>query len=270
MLNTTPDLRIVPLDDLMLHEREEDGRRENLRERMTEEGMLRNPMIAAATRGDGRLLVLDGVHRYHALRDLGCKDALVQVVDYDDDSIQLYTWCRLIPNLTDFVTKIKTLGLRTRETKEASAVSALNEGKAYGYVRGKSGSCMVIKSNGTSLSDRTEMLHKILDSCGGLPRVRCEDIDRHLKLGKAEASFEMGAYTKSEVLELARSENKLPAGTTRHIIPGRALNIDISLDLLKSSMSIEKKNEILARKIDQLAAEGRIRYYPESLWIFDE
>lgn len=270
MDNTPLDLRIVPLDTLVLHEREEDGRIKKLRERITAEGVLRNPIITSTLGNGDQLLILDGVHRYFALKELKCRDALVQVVNYLNDNIQLYTWCRLVNNLSSFFKKIETLGLRIREVEERDAVTALKSGKAYGYVRTANGPSMLIEGDKISLNDKTEKLQQIINSHNGLSRVRCEEINRHIKSGDAEGGLVVGAYTKSDVLELAGSKTKLPAGTTRHIIPDRVLNIDVSLDLLKANMPIEDKNKDLADKINQLAAEGRIRYYPEPVWLFDE
>ncbi|UCD72926.1 MAG: ParB N-terminal domain-containing protein [Candidatus Bathyarchaeota archaeon] len=270
MEDNSLDLRIVSLDTLVLHEREEIDRREILIERITDEGILRNPIVAAAI-GDGdRLLILDGVHRYFALKHLGCKDTLVQVVDYHDESIQLYTWCRLIPDLPNFFTKIKALGLRTRRMREEDDVATFKSGTAYGYVREANRSSTLIEGDNLSLDEKTEKLQQILNSNGGLPRVRYEDMDRYLKSGEVEGGFVVGIYTKDDVVKLAGSKTKLPAGTTRHIIPGRVLNIDVSIDLLKADTSVEKKNELLAKRIKRLATEGRIRYYPESVWLFDE
>ena len=270
MASTSPDLRVVSLDTLILHEREENGRRAKLRERITNEGKLRNPVIAATIGDESRLLVIDGAHRYFALRDLGCKDALVQVVDYQDEGIQLYTWCRLIPNLADFLAKTKALGLILEKVEEKTAIRALKSGEAYGYACAADESCILLRGNSLTLNEKTEILQRILDSCGKLPRVRCEEIEENLKLRNAEGGFIVGAYTKIEVMELAKSKTKLPAGTTRHIIPGRVLNMDIPLDFLKSEMPIEEKNKILADRINRLTAEGRVRYYPEPVWLFDE
>ena len=270
MDHTPLDLRIVPIDSLVLHEREEDGRREKLREKIAAEGILRNPIITATVEDSDQLLILDGVHRYFVLKDLRCRDALVQVVNYLDDNIQLYTWCRLIRKLPSFFAKVKTFDLRIREVEEKDAISALESGKAFGYVRTANGQSTLIEGDDLSLNDKTEILQQILNSHDGLARVRYEEIDRCLESGEAEGGFIIGAYTKGDVLELSGSKTKLPAGTTRHIIPGRVLNIDVTLDLLKAHITIEEKNEELAKRISQLAAEGRIRYYPEAVWLFDE
>ena len=153
MDNTPLDLRIVPLDTLLLHEREEDGRREKLRERIAVEGVLRNPIITATVGDRDQLLILDGVHRYFVLKDLKCRDVLVQVVNYRDDDIQLYTWCRLIRKLPNFFSRIKTLDLRIRDVEEKDAISALESGNAFGYVRTANGQSTLIEGDDLSLND---------------------------------------------------------------------------------------------------------------------
>ncbi len=265
-----PHLRIVPLDSLILHESREDNRRKRLKEKIEDEGVLRNPLIATPTGWGGLLLVLDGVHRYLTLKDLGCRDALVQVVEYHDERIQLYTWCRLIPDLKNFLAKIKTLGLRAEDVEEDAARRILEAGEAYGYVRDGKGHCTIIRGNNPSLKDKTRKLQQILDFDGGLPRVQFGEIDRYLISGDAEGGFVLGAYTKRDILELARSKTKLPAGTTRHIIPGRVLRVNIDLDFLKADMPTEEKNKVLSEKLNQLTAERKVRYYPEPVWVFDE
>ena len=270
MEEPSPDLQIVPLSTLVLHESREEARRRRLKEKMEDEGVLRNPLIVTPIGKGDLFLVLDGVHRYYTLKDFGCRDALVQVVNYHDEGIQLYTWCRLVPNLKDFLEKIRKLGLKTEETDEENATRILKAGEAYGYVRVGGEYCTIIRGNNPSIKDKTDKLQEILDLNGGLPRVQYQEIDRYLKSGDAEGGFVLGAYTKRDVLELSRLKTKLPAGTTRHIIPGRVLGVNIRLDFLKTNIPTEEKNKFLYDRIIQLEAERRVRYYPESVWLFDE
>jgi len=270
MEDPSPDLRIVPLNTLVLHESREEGRRRRLKDRMEDEGVLRNPLIVTPTGKGDLFLVLDGVHRYYTLKDFGCRDALVQVVDYNDEGIQLHTWCRLVLDLKDFLEKTEKLGLKIEKTEEENATRVLEAGEAYGYVRDGGEYCIIIRGNNPSIKDKTDKLQEILDLNGGLPRVQYQEIDGYIKSGDAEGGFILGAYTKKDVLELARLKTKLPAGTTRHIIPGRVLGVNIRLDFLKTNIPTEEKNKLLYDRIIRLEAERRVRYYPESVWLFDE
>src|SRR5437667_14559 len=72
------------------------------------------------------------------------------------------------------------------------------------------------------------------------------------------------------IREISRAPVKLPAGITRHLIPGRALRVNLPLDVLTSPGEIEQKNRWLADEIHRRLLENRIRYYPESSFLFDE
>ena len=50
--------------------------------------MLRRPILVA----EDSLVILDGHHRYFALKALGCTRVPAYVVDYASDSIRLTTW----------------------------------------------------------------------------------------------------------------------------------------------------------------------------------
>jgi len=77
-------------------------------------------------------------------------------------------------------------------------------------------------------------------------------------------------FNKHELLEVVLSGKKLPAGITRVLLPKRALGLNISLELLKSSLTLEEKNHRLAEIIDELVANKSIRFYQEPTFVFDE
>ena len=79
-----PDLRILPLDQLVEHEYNDAQRTAPLAVRLETEGLLKNPPIAALLDdGDSRFVVLDGANRSTALASLGYSHILVQVVKYE-------------------------------------------------------------------------------------------------------------------------------------------------------------------------------------------
>jgi hypothetical protein len=77
-------------------------------------------------------------------------------------------------------------------------------------------------------------------------------------------------FEKSEVVQLVTDNLKLPTGLTRHSIPGRVLRVNIQLDVLRSDLSLEDKNEWLEAFIRMRIQERHVRYYPESVFIFDD
>ena len=91
-----PDLRVLPMDALLLHEQADKKRVARLETRLHKDGYLKNPPIVAPIPGTERYVVLDGANRTSAVRRIGCPHLLVQVVDYNSNSVQLLTWHHLI------------------------------------------------------------------------------------------------------------------------------------------------------------------------------
>ena len=90
-----PDLRIVPIDLLQPHEREDESRTGRLSERLKRSGVLKNPPIVTEsleTEQGPRHVVLDGANRVSVARHLGWPHLLVQVVRYDAPGVELRTW----------------------------------------------------------------------------------------------------------------------------------------------------------------------------------
>ena len=78
-------------------------------------------------------------------------------------------------------------------------------------------------------------------------------------------------FHPDEIIEIATSGARLPAGITRHVIPWRALRVNIALDLLAdSSKPIEEKNRWLRAWIEERTVQKNIRFYEESTVLFDE
>src|SRR3990172_164351 len=62
-----PDLRILPIDHLLLHEEHDAQRSQPLGARLAADGVLRNPPVVAPLPGEDRFVVLDGANRVTAL-----------------------------------------------------------------------------------------------------------------------------------------------------------------------------------------------------------
>src|SRR5438270_6696132 len=91
-----PNLRLLPISSLVLHEHADEKRVERLESRLRSDGFLKNPPVVAPILGTDRYVVLDGANRTSAVQRLGCPHLLVQVVDYKSPQVQLLTWHHLI------------------------------------------------------------------------------------------------------------------------------------------------------------------------------
>ncbi len=78
-----PDLRLLPAEDMVLHEHADEKRVVRLQTRLRTDGFLKNPPIVAPIPGTEKYVVLDGANRTSAVKRMGLPHILVQVVDYD-------------------------------------------------------------------------------------------------------------------------------------------------------------------------------------------
>ncbi len=77
-------------------------------------------------------------------------------------------------------------------------------------------------------------------------------------------------FTKEEVVERTLSGKIFPRKTTRHIIPHRPLKVRVKLSLLSEDIDLDTKNKLLQAELRRLNDHGRIRFYPDSIFLFNE
>jgi len=78
-------------------------------------------------------------------------------------------------------------------------------------------------------------------------------------------------YQPVDIIAAARQRAFLPPGVSRHIVHGRAVQVNYPIArLLDSETSLEQKNEDLQRWLRQKMARREIRYYAEATYQFDE
>jgi hypothetical protein len=271
-----PQLSFVSVADLVLHEQHDASRSAPLSERLRRDGMLKNPPIVAAIPGDGRFVVLDGANRTTALRQLGVPHVVVQVVDYTDPDLALDTWHHLVaeiptPEFAQAAQKITGISFQPGDLLRARAALARRD--ALVYVVFPDG--MVLIARGESdLHERAALLNALVDVYrfrSRIYRVSTDQIEQVLPYYQnVTALIVFPRYQPSEILELARNSARLPAGITRHVIPRRALRLNIPVSMLLDPRSLTEKNEWLTAWMRKKLTDKQIRFYQESTWLFVE
>lgn len=269
-------LRVAHLDDVLLHEHTERQRVEKLVERIQADQFLKNPPIVV--RGDSKYILLDGATRVTALKQLGYRDVVVQVVDYDMPGLALETWNHLLIGLpvSDFLTALRQLnGLQIQETTADQASHALVHRHSVGTIALADGSVFSLRATGAeSLATQVTLLNDVVAAYEGrveLLRIADEDVDElPSRRSPWDALIVFPRYRPNDIRALALNGHKLPTGITRHIIPGRAMRINLPLTFLRGDESLEKKNEWLAEWMRAKMRERRVRYYREPVYLFDE
>lgn len=272
-----PELLIVPADALLLHEDVDVRRVEPLVERLQTDGLLKNPPIAASvaaggSAGDGRrYVILDGANRTTALWKLGAPHHLVQVVDYGE--VELDTWGHLVTGIRpeSFAQSLAKTGLDLGLATPQSARERLAHREIAASIANPKGDVFALPGG----ASETQVLHRLTSIYNGqstIHRVTTDNLAELLPYHDGVAALiRFPRYTPDEILYLASNGHKLPTGITRHVIPGRALRVNLPLSMLMDQQrSTEQKNEWLRTWITHKLTGREIRYYQESTFLFDE
>ncbi len=282
-----PDMRILPIEALVLHEHADSKRVARLEARLRQDGFLKSPPVVATIPGIERYVVLDGANRTSALQAIGSPHVLVQVVDYKSDEVQLYTWYHLITGRTpaNFLAGIRRVkGLVLQEApievaREALAVRAIlayivmpaeNGRSAVYLIDGKRGTEHHGPESSTALLNATVDTYKS-DPHVAIHRVNTDDLPELIEYyDNVSGLVVFPPYTPDDILRLAEAGTKVPTGITRHIISPRALRVNIPIALLTGSQSLEEKTAWWHEQLKRKLAGNEIRLYQESTYLFDE
>jgi hypothetical protein len=265
-----PELKIVPSGALLLHEDTDPERVERLTARLRADGSLRNPPIAAPVEG-GAYVVLDGANRVTALRRAAFPDQLIQVVDYDEPALVLEVWAHLLADDEDLTREI-TAG-PAWEAASADAVRAgLDEATFACGIMTRGGAHGVRASGG--LAGRIRALAGVVARYKGrvpIYRVQAAPLDALAReFGQAAALVQFPRLSKPDIRAIASLEVKLPTGISRHIVPLRALRVNVPLDLLRAAEPLAAKQARLDELIRARLRDHRVRHYPEPTVLYDE
>ena len=268
-------LRIVRLDNVLLHEQIEKNRVERLVQRLEEDQFLKNPPIV--TEHHAQYILLDGATRVTALKRVGCRDVIVQVVDYDAPGIVLETWNHMLLDapVDELFRSLRQLpGLRLEQTTASTAGAALDRRDAIGALLLGDGQAYALRLDDDALEQQAQMLNRVVaayEGRGEMYRVAHTNVERLLaEHGRLSALVVFPRYRPDEIRRLALNGAKLPMGVTRHIIPGRALRINIPLDVLQRDEPLERKNAWLDEWMKAKLRDRQVRFYQEPVFLFDE
>lgn len=254
-------LRVVPLGQVRPHEEVDLDRVERLAARLEEAGVLVNPPVV--TPDPPGFVLLDGATRTEALRRLDCRDVVVQVVEGKD--LELRTWHHVVRGsdpgrLRRHLEEHKSLTLRP--------VAERGVARVY-FSTGEPVS--VHPTGGVSRFGALSALVGTYLASARISRATRPDPAAALRLyPDMTALVAFGDLGLADVFAAADSGDRLPAGITRFIIPGRVLRLGVSVSLLGSDLPLEEKQTVLDRLLEDRARDGRIRHYTEPVFILDE
>jgi hypothetical protein len=271
-----PNLRMVPTGSLIPHEDFDPQRVEILVQRIRQEDRLKNPPITAAIPETDLFVILDGTNRAQAFAQLKIPHIVAQVVSYGDTGVILDTWNHIVAGMdpTEFERSLSEIaGLRLYPSTLEEAREALVMEQATAFIVSERGVHKVCSASGCHRRD-LNLLNDIVRAYRGKASVYPASNDSWERQAPyypdITALVIFPRISPSDILASTRQGEKLPYGVTRHVIPNRALNINIPLSILSAGWGFRRKEEWLQNWLMERMAASAIRFYAESTFSFDD
>lgn len=266
------EVSVADVDDLKLHEETIDSYLEELAESIEDNEEVYDPVIVDKKTG----VVLDGMHRVSAMRELGYEKIPVCYVDYKDTKVKLGSWCRIFEGVS--LEKLKEicgdLGFEFDDCRSEDIPDILENREAELILLSKD-ECYTLSGVSDSIKEVFEKaieVEEALREDGIEPRYEPEKgiLD---KVGEDEGALLLPPASKDEVIDVSLSDSVFSHKTTRHVIPARPMRINIPLDLLKKDIdTVEKEmtEKLEKGEVEHLPPGSRFegREYEEELVIF--
>jgi hypothetical protein len=276
MFPNLPQLKILPVPALLLHEDHDRQRTLPLVEKLRVQGILRNPPIVMPLEdGSGRYMVLDGANRVTALQEMEFPHIVAQVAKPDDPDVQLMTWNHVVWGMStrDLLAHIRdVVGIKIKPLNRKSTVDTAPDCMPV-HVQLADGRAYLACATG-DLMQQVTYLHGVVDSykdCAFLDRTSQTEIeffkDVHADL---TALFIFPNLSVSTVLDLVAQGYLLPSGITRFTVSPRALHLNYPLHELSSAKPVEYKEAYLNHWIQEHIKQKSVRFYAEATLLFDE
>jgi hypothetical protein len=276
MISSLPDLRILPIESLILHEDHDMQRTLPLVEKLRAQGIIRNPPIVMPLNdGTDRYMVLDGANRVTSLRELEFPHIVAQVVEINNPNVNLQTWNHVVwgmstRTLSASLHKVKDIELvkvNTRKSLDAPKYVPMQ-------VRFPNESFFIMKETPSDLATHVKTMHSVVNTYktrASLDRTSQTLIDTFKKVYPDLTALVIFPHFKIKtVLKLAGQNILLPTGITRFTVSPRALHLNYPLHELSSGKPLEYKQEYLKRWIEERVKKKGVRLYSEATFLFDE
>lgn len=266
-----PTLRVLPVRDIRFHEEVDLARVAALIERLSSDGVLRNPPIVARL-PDKSCLLLDGANRIEALIRMGIRHAVVQMETFGDSALGLSHWNHVIRAreaaaiLADPPAGIR---LHRREPSQQS-----HEDLAVGRLLlpdGDETQFLVSREPPERAAALRNLCARFTHPRARLARIAHRDLDRvRSAFPEFGGMLEYTDISKEQVLKIAEAGERLPSGITRFLVPRRVLGFNLPLSFLEMNLPLGEKRRRLEDLVSDRFASGRVRYYAEPAFVFDD
>ena len=275
-------LQVVPLDQVIPHERYHGPRVADLAARLAADGRLINPPLAVAHRG--KYIILDGATRLTAFRYLNYPHIILQLVDILRQQVELHTWYHVVrggtvAGLLDLLAGVEGLHLVPQAADELlSAGLAPSSPGALFTADGRSFRLDTVADYPypavAARRDWLDVLTRTVDAYGawgGVDRTISTDMELLTRqYPDLVALVVFPRLTPAMILDWAAQGRMVPAGITRFVVPGRILRLNAPLAPLAAPGDLEEKRQWLDALVREKLVGRQVRYYEEPVVLLDE
>jgi hypothetical protein len=275
MIPNIPELKILPLEQMILHEDHDLQRTLPLVEKLRAQGILRNPpVVMPLTDDSGRYMVLDGANRVTSLRAMECPHIVAQVVQPDDKNVTLQTWNHIVwgmdsEDLIEAVCDVEAVNLIKIDPQKSFDPPTIKPL----HIRLPNGE-LYLANLPAELIDRVGALHSIVDCYKEIAMLdrTSQTLSESFKAAYPDmtALIIFPRFNVPTILYLAGENCVLPTGITRFTVSPRALHLNYPLHELASGKPIEYKEAYLQHWVVERIKNKGVRHYIEATFLFDE
>ncbi len=279
-------LKVAPIAHVLVHEGVVDRQVDRISDYVQHDGIMKNPIVVAEVddpaTGDSRYVVLDGMHRVQAMSRLGCQDIVVFVADYWSSAVRLASWDALLLDALDPLALVETLiaddQVRVARVGSEAEVRERIYGRdlAMAFIsrEGVTTGLRVGPGEGSNLTRIVRALTRIeqcLDDRGARV-VYTPSTKSRADLADQDGTllFLRPLFSKQEVLERTLAGQLFPRKSTRFLVPERPLRVDFHLTVLQAPLDLDIKNQLLDAHLRWCWENNKVRYYPESVFVFGD
>ncbi|MGC8816283.1 MAG: ParB N-terminal domain-containing protein [Candidatus Hadarchaeum sp.] len=271
------EIGVSPVNGVYIHEEIIPRMLDQLVQDIRQNAEVRSPVIVDRNTS----VVLDGMHRVAALKELGCRYLPACLVDYRSPVIQVGCWYRVIRDWVSdsrLLEIFRSLGLGIELSSLESALKELEARKATAALF-TARNCYLIRVPNTDILESYRWV-KRFESAAEAQGLHIgyeieHDAEWQVRSGKCPAALLVPRTTKEEVVRTALAGTVFPPKTTRHTLPARPVNVNVPLSWLKGDQPLEEVDRLLVeylsgKKLLRLSKGSYYdgRRYEEELLVF--
>jgi hypothetical protein len=276
----------VALEDIWgvkLHERVIPDFIRNLKTSIVEDRVVKDPVVV----DEETLVILDGMHRVVALRELGYAYVPCCLIDYRLPIVRLGAWYRVITGGASIAQLVKLTRSTSNELKLTEPGSGnvdklVGEGKALGALRSSNSAWLITAKNELDCREAYDLIYQIEEKLrlANLNISYQTELDARTQILNDESStcLVVPTLTKDDVLRVALRGEVFAPKATRHVFPFRMLGLNVSLELLDGrKIGLAEANEKLqktlsSRRLVKLPRGQLVngRRYEEPIYVFGD